>query len=63
MWLRVAVDSVFWTLILQVFFLLIDIYTQTDISSATFTLFGFLILYVFVNVTIANMRYTNKASN
>ena len=60
MWFAVFVESIFWTMALQAFFFLLDLFGKTSISEATFTIFGFIIIYVAVFEWIGSYRYQNK---
>ncbi|PIN84937.1 MAG: hypothetical protein COV47_04765 [Candidatus Diapherotrites archaeon CG11_big_fil_rev_8_21_14_0_20_37_9] len=59
MWWKVFVDSLFWNFAMQIFFFILDSLSSTNFSSVTYTVFGFVVLYIFTFVVIANMRYTS----
>jgi len=62
MLLGVFVESAFWTFALQIFILTMDLTSKTNFSDKTFTVFGFIVCYVFMFVVIGNLRYTTKNS-
>ena len=51
---KVFVESIFWTFMLQIFFFLLDMFSKTNFSDATFTLFGFIIIYIAMFVWLAS---------
>ena len=53
---KTLVDSLYWTIIVEVFFFMIDLFSAKNFSEQTYTVFGFLIIYVYVAVIIYVLR-------
>ncbi|HLC93105.1 MAG TPA: hypothetical protein VJH23_05355 [archaeon] len=57
MYLKIAVESIFWTFILQMFFFFISSTSGTMFKGITFTLFGFLIIYFSMFMVLVSLKY------
>lgn len=57
MWFKIAVDSIFWTFTLQMFFFILSVVSGTAFREITFTLFGYLILYFSIFMVLVSLKY------
>ena len=58
MWFKTFIDSFFWTFAFQISLFTVDSLSSTNFGSMTYSVFGFVVLYISIFAVIANLRRT-----
>lgn len=60
MWLKVAVNSLYWTVVIMIFYLVVDLLSDVNFLAYSYTLPGFIIHYIAIFVYLFNLNYKPK---
>ncbi len=60
MWLKIAVNSIFWSFMILIFYYALDVLTNVDFALKLYSPGGFLILYIATFVYLTNLYYKPK---